>query len=130
MKHELSFGYINLLSNNIAEVIVNNNVVMTLEMVEEYDAFLMSHFHERFGLLINKINQYSYTFEAKLNICSVAGLSAMAVVLYNLENKESTNNLINIRKVDNWNIKQFSGLELGWQQGLSWLKHELSEKAK
>lgn len=34
MKHELSFGYIILLSENIAEVVVNQNIVMTIEMVE------------------------------------------------------------------------------------------------
>ena len=65
MKHKLSFGYITLLSENIAEVVVNRNVVMTLEMVDEYDYFLKCHFNGDFGLLINKINQYSYTFEAR-----------------------------------------------------------------
>lgn len=125
MKKILSFGFINILSENIAEIIINNNVVITLEMVDEYDQFLAEHFKGDFGLLINRINHYSYTFEAKLSIDSLEGLKAMAVVYYNEMSKESTNNILQTREVDNFNLKLFSGLELGWQSGLDWLNKEL-----
>ena len=70
MKHELSFCSINMLDENIAEVIVNKSVKISIEMVEEYEEFLSTHFSSDFGLLINKINHYDYSFEAKLSIAS------------------------------------------------------------
>lgn len=125
MKKHLSFGFINILSEDIAEIIINNNVVITLEMIDEYDQFLTEYFKGDFGLLINRINHYSYTFEAKLSIGSTEGLKAIAVVYYNEISKESTNSLVKARRVDNFNLKLFSGLELGWQSGLDWLRSEL-----
>lgn len=127
MKKNLNFGFIKILSENIAEIIINNNVVITLEMIDEYDQFLTEYFTGDFGLLINRINHYSYTFEAKLSIGSIDRLKAMAVVYYNETNKESTNSLVKARKGDNFNLKLFSGLELGWQSGLDWLHNELKE---
>lgn len=34
-------------------------------------------------------------------------------------------NLIELRKMDNWNVKLFSGVEMGWQEARSWLEHEM-----
>lgn len=125
-KHKLSFGYITLLSNNIAEVIVNHNTKMTIEMIEEYDEFLANYFHDDFGVLINRINDYSYTYEASLSIASLANLKAIAVVSYSSKSREESLEILAKRKRDGWNMKVFSGLELGWQQGLNWLENELS----
>ena len=127
MKKILSFGFIKILSENIAEIIIDNNVVITLEMIDEYDQFLTEYFKGDFGLLVNRINHYSYTFEAKLCLGSIEGLRAMAVVYYNDLGKESTNNFFSTRTVDNFNFKLFPGLELGWQSGLDWLNHELKD---
>ena len=125
MRHKLSFGYITLLSENIAEVVVNRGVIMTLEEVDEYDYFLKCHFNGDFGLLINKINPYTYTFEAQLTIASLSGIKAIAIITYNQECDHVTSELVNTRKNDNWNIKKFSGLELGFQSGITWLEQEL-----
>ena len=125
MRHKLSFGYVSVISENIAEVVVNQNIVMTLEMVDEYDYFLKCHFNGDFGLLINKINQYSYTYEAQLSIASLTGIKAMAIVNYNQDCEQVTNILINTRQRDDWNLKKFSGFEFGFQLGITWLEQEL-----
>jgi len=125
MNHQLSFAQIKIHSNNIAEVMVNDGVEITLAMVDEYDEFLMHHFKNKFGLLINKINRYAYTYEAKLSIASLDNICAMAVINYHYQASDSTNRLKNLRVNDNWNLKEFSGLELGYQQGLQWLKQQL-----
>jgi hypothetical protein len=39
--HKLSFATINMLEANIAEVIVDNKIIISLEMVEELEAFLL-----------------------------------------------------------------------------------------
>jgi len=127
-KYKLSFGYMTLLSENIAEVIVNHNTKMTIEMVEEYDEFLTNNFSENFGVLINRINDYSYSYEASISIASLEGLKAIAVVSYTPQSRKETLELLEKRKIDGLNVKIFSGLEMGWQQGLNWLEKELSLK--
>ncbi len=126
MKHKLSFCSINILSDSIAEVIINKNTVVSMEMVEELYQLISKLFVKNFGVLINKINPYIYSFEAKLSIGSHANLIAIAIVNYNSKGMAVTQDITQFRKMDDWNLKSFSGLELGWQEGLDWLKKELS----
>ena len=124
-KHQLSFAKINILNEQIAEVIVNQDVIISLEMSEEYDRALADIFSNNFALLVNKINQYDFSFEAKLSMASHDNLKAIAVVTYDTESKKSVENVAAIRQIDGWNLKVFDGLNLGWQDGLDWLHVEL-----
>ncbi len=126
MKHKLSFCSVNVLNDAIAEVIVYKDVKISMEMVEEYEALLSQQFLGDFGLLVNKINAYDFSFEAKLSIGSHVNLKAIAVINYNEKSELVTKEISAIRKIDGWNLKSFSGLDLGWQQGFEWLKKELS----
>jgi hypothetical protein len=123
--HQLSFAKINFISNDIAEVIVDNNIEVTIEMVEEFDAFLSVCDHANIGLLINRIHTYSYTFEAKLCLYSHHKMKAIALVYYSPQCRQSTLDIVNLRFMDPLNIKMFSGLDLGWQQAQEWLEQEL-----
>ncbi|PKI13208.1 hypothetical protein [Colwellia sp. 12G3] len=124
--HQLSFAKINLLNDNVAEVIVSENVNISLEMSEEYDDFMTQAFSNNFAILVNKINQYDFSFEAKLSMASHENLTAIAVVTYDDESKKSVDKVAAIRKFDGWNLKVFDGLNLGWQDGLDWLQNELN----
>lgn len=126
MKHKLSFCTINMLGDAVAEVIVNSGLEISLEMVEELEAFFTEKYSKPFGVLINKVNHYHYAFEAKLSIGSHEHLKAIAVVNYNEKSKKVTDDIASVRKMDGWNLQSFSGLELGWQQAHDWLKKELS----
>jgi hypothetical protein len=128
MKYKLSFGYINKLTENIAEVVVDCGVNMTMEMLDEYELLLDSIFKQKFGLLINKINNYTYNYEVKLSIASHQNIKAMAVVNYFPNSQESTKELLTLRKIDKWNLREYSGLELGWQNAYDWLKDELKHR--
>ncbi|WDE10979.1 hypothetical protein [Thalassomonas haliotis] len=125
MKHKLSFGYVNILSENIAEIIVDEDVEITLEMTEECDDFLASMFCGELGILVHRINNYTFTYEAKLTVVSYEKIKAMAVVTYNKQGEQVTRELLAKRAMDDWNLKCFSGLELGWQQAYDWLQNEL-----
>ena len=46
-------------------------------MSEEYDRFLTEVFSNNFALLVNKINQYDFSFEAKLSMASHDNTSPM-----------------------------------------------------
>lgn len=127
MSHNLSFGKINIINGNIAEIVINNRIKMSIEMVEECEDFFSTHFNDSFGLLVNKINDYDYTFEAKLTIGMNANLRAIAVINYHGKGLEQTGRIMQLREKDNLNLKIFSGLELGWQAGVEWLTKELSK---
>ena len=125
MKHRLSFGYFTLLTENVVEVIIDEGIDLSLEMVEECDVFLKAHFFKDFGMLINLINKYTYSYEAQLTIGSHSGLKAIAYVYYSDESKRLVEKINVIRAHDNWNFCMFSGSELEWQHAVNWLQHEL-----
>ena len=126
MKHRLSFGHFNILSENILEVVADEGVEMTLEMIEECHQFVDKHFTDDFGMLVNRVNNYTYSFEAKLSIASYEHLKAIAFVYYSTDSKKVTEGLYQLRTLDEWNFRAFSGLELGWQQAYNWLQQELA----
>jgi len=125
MKHKLSFASVNILDGNIAEVIIDPDVEISLEMTEEYNDFLVEQFAGDFAVLVNKLHPYDFTFEAKLTVASHENLKAIAVVYYSEQSVNQTYKINNIRAHD-WNLKAFSGLDIGWQQAHDWLKVELS----
>lgn len=122
----LSFGYFKIHDNNIVEIIVDQGIKMSLEMVEECHEFIRQCRLDDFALLINRVNQYDYSFEAKLSVASHENVKAIAFVYYHENCKTLTESLIALRAHDGWNTRLFHGLELGWQQALTWLKQELA----
>jgi hypothetical protein len=125
MSHNLSFAKVNIINENIAEVIVEQGVEISLEMSEEYNDFLAEIFPKNFALLINKVNQYDFSFEAKLSMASHENLTAIAVITYDDKSKQSVERIAALRQLDGWNLRVFNGLNLGWQDGLDWLQAEL-----
>ena len=125
MKHRLSFGYFTLLAENIVEVIIDEGIELSLEMVEECDVFFKAHIFGNFGMLINRINEYTYSYEAQLSIGSYTGLKAIAFVYYSDESKVMVEEINRTRVYDNWNSCIFSGLDLEWQQAFQWLRKQL-----
>lgn len=126
MRITTSFGQIKLISPNIAEVVINQGVEISLELVEEYDAIMNQHFTENYAVLVNRINSYSYAYEALLCIGSAKNLTAAAIINYSMANEQQTKDLQFVRHMDNLNIKEFSGLELGRESAISWLEQQLS----
>jgi hypothetical protein len=126
MKHRLSYGFYSIFANNIIEVTADEGIEITLEMVEECHQFMNDNVEGNFALLINRINNYTYTYEAKLSIASYEGLKALAFVCYSEESILVTQQLQESHSFDQWAYPVFSGLELGWQQAYQWLESELT----
>lgn len=125
MKYRLSFGFYNILADNIVEVTADEGVELTLEMVEEGSNFLEEHMTGNFAMLVNRINNYTYSYEAQLSVASHENLKALAFVCYSKESELITKKLQSNRSVDKWDYPIFSGLELGWQQAYQWLEKSL-----
>jgi len=122
-----NFGQINFITTNIVEIIIKENIEITLELVDEYDALMAEHFFGNYAVLVNKINNYRYAYEALLCIGSAKNLTAVAVINYGTDSDEHTKNLQSVRHMDNLNIKEFSGLELGRENALAWLNQQLAK---
>ena len=120
--HKLSFGTINILKNNLAEVIVDEGVVMDEVMIDEYHDFLLNTLDVPFALLVNKKNSYTYTFTAQKNIVHLNEIKAIAVITKTSGAVMSTETLINVNGNINSNIKLFQER----QSGLTWLNNQLS----
>jgi len=119
--YELPFAKIIILSDSIAEVIINENVEMTLAMVEQYHEFLLSHLVSPFSLLINKINAYTYDFDAQVNLATLKEINAMAVVAYTRSTKISTQYLnSSVPRKRDWNLNICSNRD----EALNWLRVE------
>ena len=114
--YELSFGKIIILREDIAEVIINDNVVMDEQMVNEYHAFLLSHLRAPFSLLVNKINSYTYDFSAQRKLAALQEINKMAVVVYNRATKVATEYLASVPREVPWNLKIFidRGIAYDW----------------
>ena len=118
--YELPFAKIIVLEKDLAEVIVNEGVVMNSEMVAVYHDFLLTHLEAPFSLLINKVNAYSYDFDAQENLATLPEINAMAVIAYNRISKISTESLASIPRSTRWNLEIFSNRG----EALAWLRTE------
>ena len=118
--HELSFAKIIILQDDIAEVIINEGVEMDEPMVDAYHAFLREHLSPPIYLLVNKINAYSYDFNAQMKLATIDEIAAMAVVAYSRTTHLATDGLLKFPRKKQWNLKIFSDRESALQWLLSY----------
>ncbi|WP_458627492.1 DUF7793 family protein [Winogradskyella sp. PC D3.3] len=118
--YKLSFGSIAILKANLAEVIIDEGVVMDMKMVEQYHAFLTEKLEIPMSLLINKKYSYTYTFEAQKSIVNKDIMKTLAVVTHAYVSKLATDILINMNRDNGWNIKMFKNRE----EALEWLENQ------
>lgn len=126
MGQRLSFAKVNPLSKDIVELIIDENTLVSIEMVEEFDIYIEQNFKHKIGILMNKINDYKYSFEAKLTLGSLPMIQAVAILNYSNAGISDSHSIEQIRALDNLNTKLFSGLELARDQAINWLVKELT----
>lgn len=115
--YRLSFATILILEKNLAEVIIDEGIIMDEIMVDEYHDFLLSNLSAPFSLLINKKHCYSYTFEAQKMICNLKEIHLIAVVVTTNGALMSTQTLIKINEKNNWNVELFQERDMA----LEWI---------
>ena len=116
--YKLSFGTIIILNNRLAEVIVDEGMVIDEVKVDEYHDFLLNTLDAPFTLLINKKYSYSYTFEAQKTIAHLKQIAAMAVIVNSTGGLMSTETLMNVNGNIFTNIKLF----FDRKEALTWLE--------
>ena len=121
----LPFGKINIIDSNIAEIIINEGVLIDTEMVKSYRALIRSHLKVPYSLLINKEHGYSYTFEAQVIIGDLDDdIDYRAVVVNSQSGEMATEILMNVNKRNNWNLQMFRDRE----EAIIWLKSKKNKK--
>ena len=118
--YELSYAKIIILQDDIAEVIINDGVVMNVVMVKHYHEFLRLHLTPPFSLLINKVNTYTYDFNAQVELATIAEINAMAVVVYKRITELTTEALASYPRSKKWNLEMF----FNRNDALEWLLSE------
>ncbi|MFL0352195.1 hypothetical protein [Xanthomarina sp. GH4-25] len=117
---KLPYGKIFILEENIAEVIIDEGVVMDATMIDHYHEVLKSNLKAPFSLLVNKKHSYSYDFYAQKNLATIGEIVSMAVVAYNQVASMTTEILDKLPRKSAWNLKIFSDRE----EALKWIVHE------
>ncbi len=121
----LAFAEITLLQHDIAEVIIKDGIEIDLVMVKQYHDFLLRYLTSPFSLLINKVNSYTYTFEAQMELGTLAEINAMAVVSYSKASETTTQYLTTLPREIPWNLSMFPNRE----EALSWLSEQQEKLA-
>jgi len=124
--YELPFAKIIVLRDDIAEVMINDGVIMDMAMVEQYHDFLLAHLRAPFSLLVNKVNSYTYDFDAQEKLATLKEINVMAVVAYKRVTEITTETLASYPRNVKWNLRIFSDRD----DALAWLltEQELSHK--
>ncbi|WP_347922366.1 hypothetical protein [Pontimicrobium sp. SW4] len=117
---EFPYGKIIILRKNIAEVIINEGIVMDVVMIDHYHDILRSNLEAPFSLLINKKYSYTYDFNAQKKLATISEIAAMAVVAYSRLTSMTTEILDKLPRKEAWNLKIFSDRE----EALKWLIFE------
>lgn len=115
----LKMGRIIKLSNELAEIIVDDGMVIDMDMVREYHTWIQNNLSDPCLLLINKIYPYTYTFEAQNKIACLDQIRAMAVVVYNRISEVVTRDLASFPREHEWYIQIFDSRHdaLLWLEG-------------
>ncbi|RLA32779.1 MAG: hypothetical protein DRR03_08315 [Gammaproteobacteria bacterium] len=115
--HDVALGRIIKLSDDTAEVIAAEGIEIDMVMVDEYHGWVAEHLATPAFLLINRINAYSYTFEAEQAIGSLAQVRALAVIVYNRVSELTAAYMIALPRELPWNVRVFHDREAA----LAWL---------
>ena len=121
---ELPFAKVTKLEDSLAEIVVDEGVELSSEMVAQFHEVLLTNFSQPIGILVNKINEYAYTFRAQLRLGDTPEIRAIGVVAYSEMSIRTTNSLKNLPRKSPLNLEIFDSRK----RALDWLKSQLLEK--
>lgn len=121
-KVRLSFCEIYLLEDNLVEVITDEGTDIDEAMLREYHDFYTTTFTAMFGVLVNKVHQYSYQFPVVKEIGDLPLMRAVAV-LHHSSSSRISHMVDKIHRERPLNMRHFDDRE----KAIDWLKAELSD---
>lgn len=114
----LGFGSLIPIQERMIEVIINEGVEFSSEMVSVYHQSLVKFGWDKFRLLINKKNSYTYSFQAQREIAALPNVLGSAVLIYSNHSRAAIESLVKIAIDIAHPIEVFDERELA----INWLK--------
>jgi len=118
----LSFCDVIAVCNNITETIVDENIEVDNVMIREYHNWLAAHHTTDFGILVNKKNHYSYSFDAQLEMGMIDSIKAIAVIVPDMAREIAARSILNMRIRKNISFEIFYKRE----RAIAWLEQQLA----
>ncbi len=118
---QFQFGTVKMINANLAEIFINEDVKVDLQMAIECEEVLDMLMPGKYGLLLNERSVYSYTKEAESYFSEMHNLHAMAVVLNTKFTDIASKYLQSFHEQVGWNMKVFYARE----KALEWLESKL-----
>lgn len=118
---QFQFGTVKMINANLAEIFINEDVKVDLQMAIECEEVLDMLMPGKYGLLLNERSEYSYTKEAESYFSEMNNLHAIAVVLNTKFTDIASKYLQSFHEEVDWNMKVFYARE----KALEWLESRL-----
>ena len=116
-EHTLPFGKVIGINEHLAEIIINEGVELTSDIVEQLHEFLEQTFSGELKLLFNNRYSFSYSFTAQRQLADLPNINKVALLVYNQLSERATEGLLCVRRLHPWNARIFRNRELA----LTWL---------
>lgn len=118
--HRLPNLKVTVLRENLAEVIINQGVEIDEADVCHFFTFLAEHLSPPYGLLVNKIHSYAYSFAAQRVLRDHPEVGAIAIVAHSSLGQRSAE-FVSSFLSDNTKSAVF----MSYTEALAWLKEQL-----
>lgn len=116
----IKFAKIIIIKNDLAEIIVKPHVEISLDMVHQLHQTLRDNLTAPFFLLINKINTYSYDFEAMHELGTIKEIAGAAIICYSDKSESNSQYLSTLNRKKEWNTQIFKNRN----DGLKWINQQ------
>lgn len=125
-RHELQIGTIIILEDNLVEVVAPEGLEISIEILQEFRQFLRENTRYPVGLLVNKQNAYTYTYETQANIGDVDTIAGVALLVYSRVSEITTQSMLATITRPNYKTKFF------WERepAINWLKETILAKSQ
>lgn len=115
---KLPFGEVRRIGDHLAEVVISQGVMMSLEDVRLYNKTLADMHSGPFGLIVDKRYQYTYTFEAQRELIDIPNLKAVAILVYTATSNHSTRAVLSVmrNKIEHVEIFSLRNEAISWME--------------
>ena len=94
--YELSFVKLIKIRDDLVEVIVNDGIEYDEKMLGVYHGWLLKNMAHPCYVMVNKINDYTYTFDVQRAIGGLSEIGAIAQVVYSRGSEIAMESLLEI----------------------------------
>lgn len=115
--HRLSFCRLHIIDQNIVEIVLDDGVEISGQMVDEFFAAIDGTMNSQISILLDKATQYSYTFDALIKLSESTKIRNIGVITYDALSRSSAIYMMERFNKSKKNVKLFESRE----NALAWL---------